>query len=70
MPGAHPYVGPSELPYGTLCAFSRGFPVAAFRTRRDAREALSKLRKKGPFYKDARIVRVEINATFDEGSAT
>jgi hypothetical protein len=65
-PGAHPYVGPSEMPYGHIGARQCGFPVATFRTRRDAREALTKLRRKYRGYKTAKIVRLSIRADFED----
>jgi hypothetical protein len=72
-PGAHPYVGQYEASNHAPGAHQRGFPVAAYRTREAAREALRAMKAEKRWcglYKSARIVRVEINATFDEGSAT
>lgn len=66
LPGAHPYVGQYETSRYWPGEHQRGFPVAAYQTRGAARTALRALRAKyRNSYKGARIVRVEIQATFE-----
>lgn len=59
IPGAHPFAGPYLLSrYGQVKPWQRGIPIAFFRTRKEAREELRRVKKTCPL---ARIVRLGVH---------
>ncbi|MEA2935039.1 MAG: hypothetical protein QOD74_1685 [Variibacter sp.] len=55
--GAHPFAGPYLLERRFPRPWQTGFPVALFRTKREAREVLVRVKRKDP---KARIVPVNV----------